>query len=258
MSIFVTWNVNSIKARHDHVLRFLKESAPDVLMVQELKGETFPHEPFEALGYQILMKGQKTYNGVAAFVKGGGAELICDELPGDTEDEQARFLDFSWKGLRLINIYLPNGNPVDTEKYPYKLKWMERLKDYVAPLRALRIPFFIAGDFNIIPEERDCWDASAWENDALFKMQSRQKWRELENIGLYDAFRLFNGDSAQYSFWDYQAGCWPQNKGIRIDHFLLSPELVNRAQNCAIDAGPRGWDKPSDHTPVLLELEDAA
>jgi len=247
----VTWNVNSIKARLDHVKKFLTETQPDVLMVQELKGTEFPEGQFD--GYETAHVAQKAYNGVAVFSK-TPIEVIASALPGDESDEQARYIEFETNGMRLINIYLPNGNPVDTEKYDYKLAWMDRLYTRLKELRDQDIPFVIGGDFNVIPEAKDCHDPKAWEDDALFRLQTRHKFRAVLNLGLTEAFRVFDSRSERYSFWDYQAGARQRNNGIRIDHFLLSPEMADRAQGCMIDETPRDWDKPSDHTPVILEL----
>ena len=275
-----SWNVNSIKARKDHVLRWLKGTPVDALMIQELKGETFPEDDFKQAGYESLYAAQKTYNGVAILTK-QKAELVLDKLPGDESDEQARYLEVNYKGLRLINIYLPNGNPVfdDTHsprkrgssarpkqipdqvrddaysiKYDYKLNWMERLYERLKKLREEEIPFLVGGDFNVIPEERDCYDPRAWKDDALFLPQSRAAFRALQYLGLTDAFRAFHSEAGHYTFWDYQAGAWPKNHGIRIDHFLTSPAVTDRLKNCSIDAAPRGEDKASDHTPIILEL----
>jgi len=155
---------------------------------------------------------------------------------------------------RFINIYLPNGNPVDSEKFPYKLSWMERLKNRLEELRADTVPFAVAGDFNVIPDDRDCYDPKQWQDDALFRSETQQKFRALLNLGLTDAFRVFDSGAAQYTYWDYQAGAWPANKGIRIDHFLLSPTITDRLQSCTIDTVPRGLEKASDHTPIIIEL----
>lgn len=247
------WNVNSIKARAEHVATWLGTQQPDALMIQELKGLEFDPQPFETIGYHTLFIGQKAYNGVAILTK-APASLILDKLPGDDSDEQARYIEIDYNGIRLINIYAPNGNPVDSEKFPYKLGWLARLRARLAELRRDNIAFVIGGDFNIIPEERDCYDPKAWENDALFRLESRQAFRAIMNLGLTDAFRVRNQQDQQYTFWDYQAGAWPQNKGIRIDHFLLSPVIADKLINCMIDKEPRGWDKASDHTPVLLEI----
>lgn len=250
----ISWNVNSIKARGDHVEKVLTEHAPDILMIQELKGLEFPAARFEALGYTCFSKPQKAYNGVAIFAKDPQAKLITDVLPGDESDEQSRFLDIELNGVRYINIYLPNGNPVDTEKYPYKLGWMDRLHDYAEKLVHDRVPFLIGGDFNVIPADIDCYSPKAWAGDALFRPETHAKYRALTNLGLYDAFRMFNRDAEQYSFWDYQRGALQNNHGIRIDHFLLSPAMVARASACHIDKAPREWERPSDHTPIILEL----
>lgn len=249
----VSWNVNSIKARAEHVQRFLKETAPDVLMVQELKGLEFPEDLVSGFGYHVQYVGQKAYNGVAIISK-EPANIILDHLPGDDTDEQARYLEVEINGQRIINIYLPNGNPVGTDKYDYKINWMRRLYDRLSELRSQNIEFIIGGDFNIIPEDKDCHDPKAWANDALFLPRSRQHFRALENLGLYDAFRILNKSGGNYSFWDYQAGAWQNDKGIRIDHFLLSPYYADHLKNCTIDRAPRGWDKPSDHTSVILEI----
>lgn len=251
-----TWNVNSIKARLDHVKNWLSANVPDVLMIQELKGMEFPDMEFRALGYQCAFIAQKAYNGVATLSK-TPVEVNETKLPGDDADDQARYLETTISGLRLINIYLPNGNPVDSEKFPYKLAWMDRLKSRLKDLREEGIPFAVAGDFNVIPEDRDCHDPKAWAGDALFRIESRQKFRALINLGLTDAFRVFDAAGGRYTFWDYQGGAWPANRGIRIDHILLSPPLTDRLRACSIDTAPRGLDKASDHTPLVVELAAA-
>jgi exodeoxyribonuclease-3 len=248
----VSWNVNSVKARLEHVKKFLQYANPDILMMQELKGLEFPESEFATLGYQAQTVPQKAYNGVAVLSK-THAHVIHRKLPDEEPDEQARYLEVDVNGQRFINIYLPNGNPYPGEKFDYKLDWMVRLKNRIADLRAQNIEFVIGGDFNIIPEAKDCYDPKAWENDALYRIESRQRFRALLNLGLTDAFRVYN-TSQEFTFWDYQAGCWPQNKGIRIDHFLLSPKMADRLKICYIDKEPRGWDKASDHTPIILEL----
>ncbi len=245
------WNVNSIKARREHAQAFLAQAAPDVLMIQELKGEMFPAEAFE--GYHSAFVGQKAYNGVAILSR-TPIDIIHAALPGDNADEQARYLECDVNGLRVINIYLPNGNPVGTEKFTYKLAWMQRLYAHLKTLREAFVPFVIGGDFNVIPENKDCHDPAAWAGDALFQPESRRAFRKYLNLGLTDAFRMFDAGAKKYTFWDYQAGARQRNNGIRIDHFLLSPELADRAIGCVIDETPRDWDKPSDHTPVILQL----
>lgn len=251
-----TWNVNSLKARFEHVKNWLTNNAPDVLMIQELKGTEFPAMEFRAMGYESAFVAQKAYNGVATLSK-HPLEVNETKLPGDDADEQARYLEVTIKGLRFINIYLPNGNPVDSEKFPYKLSWMDRLKTRLAALRDEAVPFAVAGDFNVIPEPRDCYDPKAWAEDALFRLETRQKFRAILNLGLTDAFRVFDSHGGRYTYWDYQAGAWPANKGIRIDHFLLSPAATDRLESCVIDSAPRGLDKASDHTPVVVELRNS-
>lgn len=249
----ITWNVNSLKARLDHVKTYLAETAPDILMMQELKGLEFPAQDFEVLGYHTHAVTQKTYNGVAVLSK-TPITVIMNVLPGEDTDDHARYLEIETAGLRMINIYLPNGNPSPGEKYDYKLRWMSRLFARLQELRNDTIPFVIGGDFNVIPEAKDCFDPAAWIQDALYRIETRQAFRKMINLGLTDAFRVFNTTRGQYSFWDYQGGAWQNDKGIRIDHFLLSPEIADRLTNCTIDERPRAWDKPSDHTPVIVEI----
>ena len=250
----VTWNVNSIKARLEHVKRYLGEAKPDVLMIQELKTAEFPLLEFEGTGYNIEYVGQKAYNGVAIISK-HDINVVNTALPGDDNDEQARFIEADIGGIRLINIYLPNGNPTPGEKFDYKLSWMERLKHHLSALVANDHPFIIGGDFNVIPEEHDCYDPKVWKDDALFRIETRHAFQSLENLGLYDAFRIFDTRKHQFTFWDYQRGAWQRDNGIRIDHFLVSPTLTDKLTSCVINKTPRGWDKPSDHTPVELTLD---
>lgn len=249
-----SWNVNSINARLDHVKTWLGVEKPDVLMIQELKGENFAAGEFSALGYNAAAVGQKTYNGVATLSL-HPVETLLTKLPGDDADKQARYLETRIQGIRFINIYLPNGNPVGTEKFTYKLNWMDRLHARIAELRLNGEDFVLAGDFNVIPENRDCHDPAAWINDALFRPESRRAFRRLVNLGLTDAFRVFHDDGGHYTFWDYQNGAWPRNHGIRIDHILLSPGLADRLRISMIDRAPRGLEKASDHTPILAVLD---
>jgi exodeoxyribonuclease-3 len=250
-----TWNVNSITARLPNVLAWLKSSAPDVLLMQELKTteDKFPQMELSALGYNAAIFGQKTWNGVAILSKHKITDVKMG-LPGDKADEQSRYIEATVEGIRIASIYLPNGNPVDSEKYPYKLKWMDRLHAHVKDLLSDEQPLVLGGDYNIIPEDRDCYDPKVWQDDALFRLESRRKFRALTYLGLTDAFRVNNDKDHQYSFWDYQAGAWQQNNGIRIDHFLLSPQAADLLEDCTIDSAPRGQEKASDHTPVVLKL----
>lgn len=257
-----SWNVNSIKIRLEHVKRFLSEQSPDVLLLQELKGLDFPTTKVEELGYHSHAVTQKAYNGVAILSK-HPITPVLDHLPqNDNEDnnnEQARYLEATINGLRIINIYLPNGNPAPGSKYDYKLEWMERLYARLKHLRGEDIPFLIGGDFNVIPEDKDCYDPKLWKNDALALPQTRAAFRALLHLGLYDALRINTKEPAthtisHYTFWDYQAGAWQKNHGLRIDHFLLSPHIADIMQTCTIDKTPRSWERPSDHTPIIIEL----
>lgn len=251
-----TWNVNSIKMRLAHLQKWAQEAAPDVILLQELKCETevFPRLEIEALGYRAEVVGQKAYNGVAILSR-LPMNVTYTTLPGDESDTHARYLEVIINDTTIASIYLPNGNPVETEKYPYKLKWMERLRTRAMQLLETEKPFVLGGDFNIIPDEQDVYDPSSWRNDALFRPESRDAWRRLLHLGLTDAFRSLHPDKLHaYSFWDYQQGAWQRDHGLRIDHFLLSPEAADRLKSCHIDRTPRGWEKASDHTPVVLEL----
>jgi exodeoxyribonuclease III len=254
-----TWNVNSVKQRLDNATAWLAERNPDVVCMQETKcvDDTFPREAFEALGYNVAIHGQKGFNGVAILSK-----LPFDEvnarLPGDNGDEQARFLEAvvsTQDGVvRIASIYLPNGNPPDTEKYPYKIKWMDRLIDYARERMALEEPLVMAGDYNVIPTAADARNPSAWEGDALFLPRTRGRFRSLTNLGLTDAVRAASDNCDLYTFWDYQAGAWQKNNGIRIDHVLLSPQATDRFVSATIDRHVRAWEKPSDHVPVVVDL----
>lgn len=247
-----SWNVNSIKTRLPNVLAWLEQQQPDVLLMQELKcvNENFPEAEFKAAGYNAAVFGQKSWNGVAIISKHAITNVMTG-LPGDAEDMQSRYIEATVDGMRIASIYLPNGNPVDTEKYPYKLKWCDRLIAHAKGLLASQKPVVLAGDYNIIPEARDCHDPAAWRGDALFLLESRKKLRSILNLGYTDALRVFNDLPHQYTFWDYQAGAWPRNAGIRIDHILCSPQAADRLEACVIDAEPRGLEKASDHTPIM-------
>ncbi len=251
-----SWNVNSIKTRLPNVLAWLETSPVDVLLLQELKcvTENFPAAEFKAAGYESAVFGQKAWNGVALLSKHPISDVKTG-LPGDGTDEQSRYIEATVNGIRIASIYLPNGNPVDTEKYPYKLRWFDRLNAHAKTLLAAEIPVVLGGDFNLIPEPRDCWDPGVWQDDALFKIESRRKFRQLQNMGYTDAFRIFNNLDHQFTFWDYQAGAWPRNLGIRIDHFMLSPTAADKLVGCTIDSEPRALEKASDHTPITVEIK---
>jgi exodeoxyribonuclease III len=261
--LVATWNINGVKARIDNLLHWLREAGPDVVCLQEIKSvdEGFPRMEIEALGYHVETHGQKGFNGVAILSK-----LPFDEvnrgLPGNDEDVQARFIEgvFSTDrgALRVVSLYLPNGNPVGTEKFAYKLGWMARLERWAEERLALEEPLVLAGDYNVIPERRDARFPEAWVDDALFQPESRQAFRRLAGLGLEDALRSSTDDDGIYTFWDYQAGAWQKNNGIRIDHLMLSPEAMNRLRTVRVDKHVRAWEKPSDHVPVLAELDFAA
>jgi len=256
-----TWNVNSIKQRVDAAVAWLKERAPDIVLLQETKcvDDAFPRDVFEGLGYNIAVHGQKTFNGVAILSKLPFDE-VTPRLPGDTEDDHARFIEaqVSTDGgvVRVASIYLPNGNPTGTEKYDYKIKWMDRLFHYVHERLMLEEPLVLGGDYNVIPAPRDARHPEAWVNDALFLPKTRDKFNALINLGLTDALRAVNDEAGVYTFWDYQAGAWQKNNGIRIDHLLLSPQAADRLVTAGVDKHVRGWGKPSDHVPVYVELSE--
>ncbi|MEM8651741.1 MAG: exodeoxyribonuclease III [Pseudomonadota bacterium] len=258
-----TWNINGIKARHDNLIEWLKQAQPDVACLQEIKSidENFPRTEIEDLGYNLETHGQKSFNGVALLSKIPFDE-VSRGLPLTAEqtepDEQARFIEgvFSFEGsaIRVISLYLPNGNPVDTEKFPYKLNWMARLEAWVREHLELEEAFILAGDYNVIPMPEDCHDPKVWEGDALYRPESRTAFRRLLNLGLVEAIRTVNDNDGVYSFWDYQGGAWPKNHGIRIDHLLMSPEAAKLLKQADIDKYVRDWEKPSDHVPVWVEL----
>ncbi len=249
-----SWNVNSIRARMEHVTAWLEARRPDVLMLQELKATEFPADVFEALGYESAFVGQKSYNGVAVLSR-HPMETVSAVLAGDDEDSHARFMEVRVQGVRMVNIYLPNGNPVGTEKFEYKLKWMDRLHTQMSAWLADGIPTLVGGDFNVIPEDIDCHKPASWARDALFQPESRGRYKGLLAMGYTDAFRsLHPGEMGQFTFWDYFRKAFETNRGVRIDHFLLSPGLAERLVGCEIDKGPRGLERPSDHTPIVVSF----
>jgi exodeoxyribonuclease III len=253
-----TWNVNSVNARLETVLRWFEEASPDVACLQEIKcvDEKFPAEAFERLGYNVAVHGQKTYNGVALLSK-TPLEDIRKGLPGDDSDDHARYLEAVVSGplpVRVAAIYLPNGNPIGTEKFAYKLRWLERLRAHAQALLALEEPLVLAGDYNVIPEPEDADNPAAWAGDALFQPESRAAFRGLKWLGLTDAYMAADGEAGGYTFWDYQAGAWNRNHGIRIDHLLLSPQAADRLGEVVIHRDVRGREKPSDHVPVVAEI----
>lgn len=254
-----TWNINGVKARIDTALAWIEAARPEVLCLQEIKSvdEAFPREPFERLGYTVETHGQKGFNGVALMAL-APIEDVRRGLPGDPDDAQARYIEgvVSVKGgvVRVASIYLPNGNPIGTEKFEYKLAWMRRLEAHARDLLALEEPLVLAGDYNVIPEEEDCLDPRAWLTDALFQPESRRAFRELKALGLTDALRATDRSPGRFTFWDYQAGAFQKNNGIRIDHLLLSPQAADRLDSVEIVKDVRGWEKPSDHVPVVAHF----
>ncbi|MCP4207028.1 MAG: exodeoxyribonuclease III [Shimia sp.] len=253
-----TFNINGIKARIETLPRWLDEAQPDVALLQEIKSvdEAFPREIFEERGYQVETHGMKSFNGVAILSK-LPLEDVTRGLPGDDSDEQARYIEATVMGkapVRVCGLYLPNGNPCPGPKYDYKLAWMERLYARAQELMAAEEPFLMAGDYNIIPQDEDAAKPEDWQEDALARPESRAAYRRLLNLGFTEAFRARNQMPGMYSFWDYQAGAWNRNNGIRIDHFLLSPQCADLLQDCQIDKEERGRSKPSDHVPVWVDL----
>ena len=254
----ISWNVNSVRARINNIKNYINDSSPDVLLLQEIKtqNETFPTDDFKEIGYKSYVYGQKSYNGVAILTKHDlkniNTEFIKDDL------KQARIItgemDLNKKKIELINIYIPNGNPVDTEKYEYKKNWLKKFI-YSVKRKIIKNPnLLIAGDFNIIPEEIDVHDFKRYENDALGRLEIRKKYRELINLGFKDIYRFKNKAKQEYTFWDYFAGSWQKNYGMRIDHFLLSNNLIENIKSIKINKKPRSKEKPSDHTPIELEI----
>jgi len=252
-----SWNVNSAKARQDHILDYLKAGSADVLLIQETKTQdvNFPADLYQDAGWNVVFHGQKSYNGVAIAARQPLTDVMSG-LPGDAEDEQARYMEATIDGVRVATIYLPNGNPAPGPKFDYKLAWMERLNKRAEELLRDEIPVVLAGDFNVIPQDIDCYDPPAWEGDALTRAESRAAFNRLSLLGYTDALRACHPGQVLYSYWDYQAGAWQKDNGVRIDHLMLSPEAADRLVAAEVDKGPRGLEKPSDHTPVWVDLRD--
>lgn len=257
-----TWNINGVKARIEALTAYLKEAAPDVICLQEIKSvdEGFPREAIEELGYNVATHGQKGFNGVAILSK-LPLEDVTRKLPGDASDEQARYLEATiapshGRAVRVASIYLPNGNPIGTDKFAYKLAWMKRLKAHAGKLLKDEGALVLAGDFNVIPTPDDAKRPEAWVSDALFQPESRAAFQAILGLGFTDAVRCCHPEPGVYTFWDYQAGAFQKNDGIRIDHLLLSPQAADRLQHAGVDKFTRGWEKPSDHCPAWIELAD--
>ena len=256
--IISSWNVNSVRARIENIKDYLKKYSPDILLMQEIKTEdqNFPYEEFKKLSYECHVFGQKSYNGVAIVSKlklsNVKIDLIKDKL------KQSRIIsgevEFKKKKIQLINIYVPNGNPVDTDKYKYKVTWLDSLIKQLENLSKKNQNIILAGDFNIIPEENDVYNPKSFEDDALFRLEIRKKYRTMVNMGYVDAFRHFYNEKEGYTFWDYMRGAWQKNNGMRIDHFLVSNSLIDQVKGININKDPRGREKPSDHTPIEITL----
>lgn len=250
-----TWNVNSVRARLPNVLDWLRAESPDIVLLQEIKcqDDDFPALEIQSCGYSSVVCGQKSYNGVAILSRHPIGD-IRRALPGDESDAQARYVEASILGLRVASIYLPNGNPAPGDKYDYKLAWMRRLLSHAGHLLQTEQPLVLAGDYNVCPTDDDVYDPVNWRADALCRPESRALFRALLNLGLTEAFRALHPEKGRYTFWDYQAGAWQRDEGLRIDHLLLSPQAADRLLACEIDRRPRGRDKASDHTPIWVEL----
>ncbi len=255
-----TFNINGIKARHAALTDWLDEANPDVVLLQEIKSvdENFPRELFEDRGYNVETHGQKSFNGVAILSK-LPLEDVTRGLPGDETDEQARWIEATVVGnhtaVRICGLYLPNGNPAPGPKYDYKLAWMERLRQRAKDLMDMEEPALMAGDYNIIPQAEDAAKPDSWREDALFRLDSRDAYRRVLNLGFTEAFRSRHPEPEQYSFWDYQARAWQRNNGIRIDHILMTPQCADLMVDVGIEKELRGREKPSDHVPVWVELD---
>jgi exodeoxyribonuclease-3 len=255
-----SFNINGIKARAGQLPKWLEEAQPDVAVLQEIKSsdETFPRGLIEDLGYNLETHGQKGFNGVAILSKRPIFD-VSRGLPGDPEDAQARWIEASVEGdqgtVRVCGLYLPNGNPAPGPKYDYKLAWMERLHARATELIAAEEPAVMGGDYNIIPQAEDAARPDAWREDALFRLESRDAFRRIMNLGFTDALRSTTQAPETYTFWDYQAGARQRNDGIRIDHMLLTPQAADRLTDCTIDAHVRDWEKPSDHVPIRINLD---
>ena len=254
-----TFNINGIKARMGQLTGWLEAAKPDVALLQEIKSqdETFPREQLEEMGYRVETHGQKSFNGVAILSR-LPLEDVTRGLPGDDGDEQARWIEATVMGdraVRVCGLYLPNGNPAPGPKYDYKLSWMARLRDRAEALLEAEEPAIMAGDYNVIPQDEDAARPEAWKADALALPESRDAFRRILNLGFTEAFRARTRAPGHYSFWDYQAGAWNRNDGIRIDHVLLTPQAADLLRDCWIERELRGQDKPSDHVPVWIDLD---
>ena len=253
----VTYNLNGIRARLPRLIEYLARETPDVVCLQELKcaDDALPIADIEATGYHAVWHGQKGFNGVAILSRSGVPELRQVGLPGDPDDSHSRYIEAEVNGVIIASIYLPNGNPIGTEKFDYKLKWMERLAARASELLELERPIVLAGDYNVIPEDRDTFSRRAMKDDALFQPESQASFRRIVNQGWTDALRAIHPDEPKlFTFWDYQAGAWQRDAGFRIDHLLCSPQAADRLQGAEVHKWARAEEKASDHAPVAIEL----
>ena len=252
----VTWNVNSIRARLDPVVEWLRDARPDIVLLQEIKCEesAFPREPIEDLGYNIAISGQKTYNGVAILAKTPIEDVICG-LPTFKEDENSRYIEAVVGKVRVASVYVPNGMAIGSDKYQYKLLFLEKLRDHLASILQYEEAIIIGGDYNIAPEKGDVAQPELWEGEILCSPAERQQFQSLLHLGYYDAIRLHHKEPGPFSWWDYRSGAWQQGHGLRIDHLLLSPLAVDCAQASGVDSTPRAKEKASDHAPVWCTLD---
>lgn len=253
-----TYNINGINGRLPVLLKWLEESKPDIVCLQELKApqEKFPERAILDAGYQALWKGQKMWNGVAILSKGKEMVEVRNSLPGDDLDSQARYLEAIINKMLVCCLYLPNGNPAPGPKFEYKLAWFKRLRKHARYLLSEGVPVVLAGDYNVIPTELDVYNAERWEDNALYFPESRKAYKALVKQGWTDAIRKLYPNERIYTFWDYLRNAYGRNAGLRLDHFLLSPQLSDRLIAAGVDTHVRGWEKTSDHAPVWIELKD--
>ena len=259
----VTWNVNSVNARIEHLVKFIKKDQSDIYLIQELKciNESFPYQEIEKLGYISYVEGQKAWNGVAILSK-KKLKILNRKLPTFNEDVQSRLLETEIKinkikkPIKLFCIYLPNGNPIETEKFDYKIKWMKKFNEYIFNLYEKNNPIIIGGDFNVIPSDEDVYSPENFKNDACAHPKTREQYRILINKGFTDTVKFFLDGKTNWTFWGYRGGGWQKGNGLRIDHFLTTPEITDLIKEVKINREPRGWEKASDHTPVTLEIRD--
>ncbi|MEO8332134.1 MAG: exodeoxyribonuclease III [Gallionella sp.] len=249
-----TWNVNSLKVRLPHVLDWLAANPVDVMCLQETKQQDadFPQAALQAAGYHSIYSGQKTYNGVAILSRTPASE-VQHGIP-DHDDEQKRVITATFGDIRVVDVYIPNGQAVDSDKYQYKLKWLSALHDWLQQELARHPKLVLLGDYNIAPEDRDVHDPVAWQGNVLVSEAERSKFQSLVQLGLHDSFRLFEQPEKSYTWWDYRMMAFRRNHGLRIDHILISEALVVQCKSCVIDKAPRKLERPSDHTPVVVEL----